>query len=301
MDVSHRGNRHHRGSAVAGSDYAGRMERRFVQVDVFSGDAYRGNPLAVVIDGDGIDDAAMQRFANWTNLSETTFLSPPIDPRADYRVRIFTASHEMPFAGHPTLGSCHAWLQAGGSPKTDGEVIQECGVGLVRIRQAGRRLAFASPPLLKSGPVEAELLPQIAEQLGLAASDMVAAEWIDNGPGWMGVKLADADAVLAMKPNSRGSLKIGVIGAYPVDAPCAYEVRALFPSSSGAVFEDPVTGSLNASLAQWFLGSGQATSPYVVSQGTVLGRRGRVFIEQVGDDIWVGGDTTTCVSGSVAL
>jgi PhzF family phenazine biosynthesis protein len=277
------------------------MQRRFEQVDVFSAEPYRGNPLAVVVDGDGITDAEMQRFANWTNLSETTFLLPPTHPDADYRVRIFTASHEMPFAGHPTLGSCHAWLRSGGAPKRNTEVVQECGVGLVRVRRSGAHLAFAAPPLLKSGPVDAVTLLQLADTLNIASTDIVGAEWIDNGPGWIGVLLADANAVLAMRPKTQSRLKIGVVGPYPEGTPMSFEVRGLFPSGNGTLFEDPVTGSLNASLAQWLIGSGRAPTKYTAQQGTVLGRAGRVFVEQIDADIWIGGDTTTCIAGTVEL
>jgi PhzF family phenazine biosynthesis protein len=277
------------------------MQRRFEQVDVFSAEAYRGNPLAVVVDGDGITDADMQRFANWTNLSETTFLLPTTHPDADYRVRIFTASHEMPFAGHPTLGSCHAWLRSGVTPKSKQEVVQECGVGLVRIRISGDTLAFAAPPLIKSGPVDESTRQQLADTLNLTSADIVAAEWIDNGPGWVGVMLADADAVLATQPKAHSKHKIGVVGAYPEGSEMAFEVRGLFPSASGMLFEDPVTGSLNASLAQWLIGAGLAPSTYVAQQGTVLGRAGRIFVEQVDKDIWIGGNTTTCIAGTVEL
>jgi PhzF family phenazine biosynthesis protein len=268
---------------------------------VFSAAPYRGNPLAVVVDGDGLADETMQRFANWTNLSETTFLLPPTHPDADYRVRIFTASHEMPFAGHPTLGSCHAWLRSGVVPKNDSEIVQECGVGLVRVRRSGTQLAFAAPPLLKSGPVDAVTLLQLADTLNVASTDIIASEWIDNGPGWVGVLLADADAVLAMKTKTHSRLKIGVVGPYPTGSPMAFEVRGLFPSGDGTLFEDPVTGSLNASLAQWLIGSDRAPAKYTAQQGTVLGRAGKVFVEQIDADIWIGGDTTTCIAGIVEL
>jgi PhzF family phenazine biosynthesis protein len=275
--------------------------RRFEQVDVFSELPYRGNPLAVVVDGDGLSDGEMSRFANWTNLSETTFLLPPTDQRADYRVRIFTASYELPFAGHPTLGSCHAWLASGASPNSDEYVIQECGVGLVRIRRSTGRLAFAAPPLIRSGPIDEATTLAVLAQLNISPDQIIDAQWIDNGPGWLGVLLASADEVLSLRPASIGHHKVGVIGPYPAGSECAYEVRALFPSPDGVVIEDPVTGSLNASLAQWLLGSGRATSPYVASQGTRLGRAGRVFVDQEGDDIWIGGHTVTCIAGSVDL
>jgi PhzF family phenazine biosynthesis protein len=243
----------------------------------------------------------MQRFANWTNLSETTFLVPPGDKRADYRVRIFTASRELPFAGHPTLGSCHAWLASGATPHSTTDVIQECGVGLIRIRRSADRLAFAAPPLIRSGPLDDATMGEVLAQLNLRRDQVIEAQWVDNGPGWIGVVLPSSDDVLALRPSSVGHHKVGVIGAYSAGSECAYEVRALFPSSDGVVTEDPVTGSLNASLAQWLLSSGRATSPYVASQGTLLGRVGRVFVDQHGDDIWVGGHVVTCISGSVDL
>jgi PhzF family phenazine biosynthesis protein len=279
------------------------MQRRFEQVDVFSAEAYRGNPLAVVVDGDGdgLTDAEMQRFANWTNLSETTFLLPPTHPDADYRVRIFTASHEMPFAGHPTLGSCHTWLRSSGDPKNENEVVQECGVGLVRVRRSGERLAFAAPPLVKSGPVNEVTKLQLADTLNLASADIVAAEWIDNGPGWVGVLLADATAVSAVLPKTQSRLKIGVVGPYPEGSAIAFEVRGFFPSGAGVLFEDPVTGSLNASLAQWLIGSDRAPSSYVAQQGTSIGRAGRIYVDRIDADFWIGGNTTTCIAGMVEL
>jgi PhzF family phenazine biosynthesis protein len=277
-----------------------RMNRRFTQVDVFPGAPYQGNPLAVVLDGEGLGTEEMQRFANWTNLSETTFLLPPASPDADYRVRIFTPEYEMPFAGHPTLGSCHAWLEAGGVPRTKGEVVQECQAGLVPVRVTDEGLAFQAPPLVRSGPLAEELLEQVAAALGIGRSDIVAAEWADNGPGWLGVLLADAESVLALRPGPM-SHKVGVVGPYPEGSPYAFEVRAFF-SRQGATQEDPVTGSLNASLGQWLLRTGRAEAPYVASQGTAIGRAGRIHISA--DDegsVWVGGAVVTCVTGSVAL
>jgi PhzF family phenazine biosynthesis protein len=277
------------------------MQRRFEQVDVFCSEPYRGNPLAVVVDGEGLSDDEMQRFANWTNLSETTFLLPPTHPDADYRVRIFTGSHELPFAGHPTLGSCHAWLRSGVAPKGEQVIVQECGVGLVRVRRTGVRLAFAAPPLLKTGPVDPDTLSQLADTLNVPSTEVVAAEWIDNGPGWIGVLLTDAAAVLAVRPKPKSHFKIGVVGPYPAGSEMAFEVRGLFPAKDGTLFEDPVTGSLNASLAQWLIGSGRAPTTYTAQQGTVIGRSGRIFVEQLGDGIWIGGDTVTCIAGSVEL
>jgi PhzF family phenazine biosynthesis protein len=274
--------------------------RPFVQVDVFTTTPYRGNPVAVVLDGSGLSKQQMQRFAHWTNLSETTFVLPPDAPDADYRVRIFTPVAELPFAGHPTLGTCHAWLGAGGEPRDGDAVVQECGAGLVPIRRTADGLAFAAPPLIRSGPVEEELVTEIAAALGVERADIVDAAWGDNGPGWVAVMLASADAVLALRPRFI-DLDVGVVGPSPPSAEEAFEVRAFFPKN-GVLVEDPVTGSLNASLAQWLLESGRAEAPYVARQGTALGREGRVHVSR-GDDgvIWVGGGTVTCVAGEVAL
>jgi PhzF family phenazine biosynthesis protein len=242
----------------------------------------------------------MQRYASWTNLSETTFVLPPSTPEADYRVRIFTPVLELPFAGHPTLGSCHAWLATQPGRARDREVVQECGAGLVRLNVQREQISFAAPPLLREGPVEEPLIEHIADVLALRREAIVDAEWVDNGPGWVAVLLADADAVLAMRPGFV-DLDLGVVGAYPLGSPEAFEVRAFFPKD-GTTVEDPVTGSLNASLAPWLLRSGRAQAPYVVSQGTVLGRRGRVHVSADADGgIWVGGGTVTCVSGEVDL
>lgn len=277
------------------------MRRRFVEVDVFGERPYAGNPLAVVVDGDGLSTEDMQRFANWTNFSETTFLLPPTDPGADYRVRIFTTTMELPFAGHPTIGSCHAWLAHGGTPQRSDRIVQECGVGLVAVERGEHdRLAFAAPPLIRSGPLDDATLDQAIAALGVDRSDVADAAWIDNGPGWLGVLLGSAAHVLSITPADT-DLKIGVIGAHPAGSEFAYEVRAFFPAD-GKTFEDPVTGSLNASAAQWLVASGRFTPPYVATQGTVLGRAGRVYVTADGDDqIWIGGDATTCVSGSVEL
>ena len=283
------------------------MRRRFQQVDVFSPDPFLGNPLAVVVDGEGLSTEEMQGFSRWTNLSETTFLLPPTTPEADYRVRIFTLARELPFAGHPTLGSCHAWLAAGGVPQSGDTVVQECGAGLVPIRRGEHGLAFAAPPLLRTGPVDEALVEQLAEVLGTSRGDIVDAQWADNGPGWVAVLLKDAQAVLALEPDfsgwtGEGSLDIGIVGPYPPGSECAWEVRAVFSDEQGAMREDPVTGSLNASLAQWLLASGRATAPYVASQGTRLGRRGRPRIGQDADGtVWVGGPTLTCITGEVEI
>jgi PhzF family phenazine biosynthesis protein len=286
------------------------MARPFRQVDVFTTTPYRGNPVAVVLDGEGLAAEEMQRFTRWTNLSEATFVLPPTEPDADYRVRIFTsasataargsAASELAFAGHPTLGTCHAWLEASGSPKQADAVVQECGVGLVPVRRTADGLAFAAPPLIRSGPVEESLVQHVASVMRVDRSVIVDAAWADNGPGWLAVLLASADAVLELEPGFV-DLDLGVVGPYPEGSPQAFEVRAFFPKH-GATAEDPVTGSLNASLAQWLLGTGRATAPYVSSQGTVLGRSGRVHISRDADGtIWVGGATVTCVTGQVEL
>jgi PhzF family phenazine biosynthesis protein len=276
------------------------VQRSFRQVDVFSTAPYLGNALAVVLDSAGLTDREMQRFARWMNLSETTFVLPPSSAGADYRVRIFTPSVELPFAGHPTLGTCHAWLAAGGTPQRPDVIVQECAAGLIPVRRTADGLAFAAPPLLRSGPVDESLAEHIAALLGLQRAEIVDLEWADNGPGWVAVLLASADAVLAVRPGVV-DLDVGVAGPYPAGSPEAFEVRAFFPKD-GATAEDPVTGSLNASLAQWLLGTGRASAPYVVSQGTVLGRAGRVHISRDPDNtIWIGGAAITCVAGHVDL
>jgi len=275
------------------------VTRQFLQVDVFTATPYLGNPVAVVLDADGLTDAQLQLFARWTNLSETTFVLPPRASGADYRVRIFTPFGELPFAGHPTLGSCHAWLEAGGRPAAAGEIVQECGVGLIPLRQAGGRLAFAAPPLLRGGPVDEPVAEHVAEVLNIKRADIVDIEWADNGPGWIAVLLASAQAVLAVQPGDV-DLDIGIAGPYPQGGPAAWEVRAFSPQVSSG--EDPVTGSLNASLGLWLFASGRVTAPYVASQGTVLGRQGRVYVSRDDDgQVWVGGGTISCISGTVAL
>ena len=283
--------------------------RRFSQLDVFTAVPLRGNPLAVVHDASGLTDAEMAAFARWTNLSETTFLLPPDDPAADYKLRIFTPAQELPFAGHPTLGSCHAWLAAGGVPRDAGTVVQQCGVGLVRVRREGpgeagdtaARLAFAAPPLRRSGPVDATLRAQVLAALGLPDAAVQRLAWIDNGPGWMAALLPDAASVLALRPDfvAMRGLKLGVVGAYPAGSECQFEVRAFVPDLG--VPEDPVTGSLNAGVAQWLIGAGLAPSSYVAAQGAALGRAGRVFVQQQGADVWIGGAVCEVISGMVTL
>jgi PhzF family phenazine biosynthesis protein len=274
---------------------------------------YRGNPVAVVLDGEGVADAQMHAFTAWTNLSEATFVLPPTHPEADYRLRIFSPGRELLFAGHPTLGSCHAWLAAGGRPK--GEfIVQECGVGLVRIRReaSSGRLAFAAPPLRKSGPLPEEDVQLIARGLGIARDAIVGHAWCDNGPNWRGVLLASAEQVLALRPDAsilagldvgvvgpRG--KVGVVGSRGDGDECAFEVRAFFPGNNGMT-EDPVTGSLNAALAQWLIGAGIAPAQYVAAQGTALGRAGRVHVQRTADgETWIGGDSVTCIVGQARI
>jgi PhzF family phenazine biosynthesis protein len=277
------------------------IERRFSQVDVFTAEPLRGNPLAVVHDAQGLADAQMAAFARWTNLSETTFLLPPAAAGADYRVRIFTPGGELPFAGHPTLGSCHAWLAAGGRPNTDGVVVQECGVGLVRVKRDGARLAFAAPPLRRSGPADDPTRAQVCAALRVPNDAILALEWVDNGPGWVAALLADAAAVVALQPDfaAMGGLKLGVVAPHRAGHECQFEVRAFVPALG--VPEDPVTGSLNAGLAQWLIASGRAPARYVASQGTALGRAGRVHVQRDGADIWIGGAVTPVVEGVVRL
>jgi PhzF family phenazine biosynthesis protein len=276
------------------------MRRPFAQVDVFTTGPGLGNALAVVLDASGLDTAAMQRFAHWTNLSETTFLLPPEDPGADYRVRIFTPDAELPFAGHPTLGSCHAWLEAGGVPRDPAVIVQECGAGLVKVRRTGHVLAFAAPPLYRSGPVDETELAEIAASIGLTRDAIVDAQWGDNGPGWVIVLLADADAVLAVRP---GAVRhdLGIVGLHPAGSEADLEVRAVYPQN-GSVVEDPVTGSLNASAAGWLLDTGRLAAPYTARQGTAIGRNGRIEVDRDADGtVWTGGRSVTVIAGSVDL
>ncbi len=276
------------------------MARLFSQVDVFGSGGCSGNPVAVVLDGEGLSAQAMQRFARWTNLSETTFVLPPTDVAADYRVRIFTPALELPFAGHPTLGTCHAWLEGGGEPAAAGEVVQECGAGMVRIRREEDRLAFAAPPLLRSGPASAEEAARAAAALRLDPAEILAVEWVDNGPGWLAVLVESAARVLELRPGPL-DLDLGVVGFHPPGSEAAIEVRAFFPLG-GATAEDPVTGSLNASVAQWLLGSGRLSAPYLATQGGAVGRSGCVHVDRDGDGtIWVGGRCETVLAGRAAI
>lgn len=306
--------------------------RPFAQIDVFTDRAGLGNPVAVVLDGRGLDDAAMQRFARWTNLSETTFVLPPTDPAADYRLRIFTPGGELPFAGHPTLGSCFAWLAAGGQPRSAAQVVQQCGGTLVRIRREGARLAFAAPPSRREAPSPAALA-QAAQALGLKPNQVLRAQLLDNGPRWLTLLLDSADTVLALAPDlarlAASKQNVAVAGMYT--APAAInliarssrearafatgaaaaaapahadepriEVRAFAPAMG--IAEDPITGSLNASLAQWLIGLGELPPDCVAAQGTVLGREGRVHLSRDADgQVWVGGDCVPVITGEVAL
>jgi len=276
------------------------MNHPFTQVDVFTDVALRGNALAVVHDADGLSDTRMQEFARWTNLSETAFLLKPTDPDADYRVRIFTPARELPFAGHPTLGSCHAWLEQGGTGRHGHEVVQQCQVGLVRIRRGAGRLAFAAPPRKRTGPVEADVLERIVRSLRIDAAAIKASQWVDNGPGWVAVMLRSRDELLAIEPDyaAMRGLELGAVAPW-ADGDAQFEVRAFVPDNGG--YEDPVTGSLNASLAQWLIGAGLAPPSYIASQGTALGRAGRVHLERDGETIWVGGGSVSCVRGQVTL
>jgi PhzF family phenazine biosynthesis protein len=276
------------------------MKHAFRQVNVFSSDPVLGNPLAVVHGADGLSEQRMAALARWTNLSETTFLLTPTDAAADYRVRIFTPGGELPFAGHPTLGTCHAWLAADGSPHARGVVVQQCGIGLVRVRCDATRLEFAAPPLRRTGPLEPEVLAQITRALNLSASDIQHHQWVDNGPGWCAVLLRSASQVLSLRPDwpLLGQLKLGVVGPQLPGHETDFEVRA-FIGDGG--YEDPVTGSLNASLAQWLMGAGLAPEAYVAGQGAARQRAGRVHLRKRDDDIWVGGDVVDCILGEIDI
>lgn len=278
--------------------------RAFIQCDVFTDTPTKGNALAVVLEGEGLSDETMAAFAAWTNLAETTFIFPPEDPAADYRLRIFTPQREMPFAGHPTLGSCASWLQAGGQPKQSGVVRQECGVGIVDIDLNGRVPAFVAPPTCIE-PLNGEDQQRIAETLNLDVSGIIATARLDNGPVWQAFQLASAAAVLNVDsglvrwPHEKA---IGLIGAYPEGAECAYEVRMLAPSSG--MSEDPITGSLNAALAHWLASRGKLADSIVVAQGTRINRNGRVYISRDTKDpkrVLVGGLTHILVKGTVQL
>lgn len=280
------------------------MSRRLFQVDVFGESPFLGNPVAVVFDADSLDDAQMATIARWTNLSETTFVLRPTSPEADYRVRIWTPFGELPFAGHPTLGTCWAWQQAGGVANRPGATVQECAAGLITVRADDDRLAFAAPPLVRSGDVDRDLVDEVVEAMAIDPADVEAAQWVDNGPGWMALLLRSSEAVRAAKPT-RVPTKVGLAGLVGLVGPDAsdpnvdVEVRAFFPKD-GMPAEDPVTGSLNASLGQWLIGSGRLAAPYVASQGSALGRAGRVHISQDDDgQVWVAGTTRTLIEGTI--
>ena len=276
--------------------------RPFAQVDVFTHDALLGNPVAVVLDPEGLDTERMLAFTEWTNLSEATFVGPPTNPEADYSVRIFCPGRELPFAGHPTLGSCHAWLEAGGVPKGD-EIVQECGLGLVRLRRNDTgTLAFASPPRYRSGPLSDDELDAALRFLRLERDDVVAHEWCDNGPGWRGLLLRSAEAVLALDPDPTelAGQDVGVVGPHPAGHEVDYEIRTFFPGNQ-RLTEDPVTGSFNAAVGEWLIGAGIAPRSYVAAQGTAIGRAGRITVSQDRDDVWIGGGTVTVMRGEALL
>ena len=280
------------------------MSRRFSQVDVFGADNCTGNPVAVVLDSLDLNDEDLKRFSVWTNLSECTFVFPPSDPSADYRVRIFSLNTELPFAGHPTLGTARAWLEAGGIPKNSNRLVQECGIGLVDIQIEGQHLAFSAPERLRSGPVHDALLNDLIDILGVKSEQVIDAEWLDNGPGWVGLLLDNATSVLNLKPDASkhpGRWDIGVIAPSDTGADTAFELRAFFTEGHEPLREDPMTGSLNASAAQWLISSGRASAPYVASQGTAMGRNGRIYISQVDAKLWVGGEAKVVISGFVNL
>jgi PhzF family phenazine biosynthesis protein len=274
------------------------MTSRFSQVDVFGSGRCSGNPVAVVLDAEGLSEEEMQRFANWTNLAETTFVLPPTDRQADYRVRILTPVLELPFAGHPTLGTCHAWLQGGGEAAGE-EIVQECEAGLVRIRREEDGLAFAAPPLVRSGPASAEDAARVAAALKVNPAEMLAVEWVDNGPGWIVGLFESAERVLELRPD-RLDFDLGAVGFHPPGSPAAIEVRAFAPVN-GLAMEDPVTGSLQASVAQWLLGNGRLQAPYIANQGGAIGRAGKVHVSQGDGEIWVGGRAETVIAGEVQL
>jgi PhzF family phenazine biosynthesis protein len=286
------------------------MTRPFELIDVFAEAPFTGNPLAVVHAAEGLSTEDMLQITRWLNFSETTFLLPPVDAAADYQVRIVTPAGELPFAGHPTLGSAYSWLKAGGQPKQEGQIIQQCGIGLVTVKQDGAQLAFAAPPTIKSGPLDNALLDEICDVLNIQRADIIDHQWLDNGPGWMGIMLDNAEAVRAVKPKSSWKRrvdigivgKVGIIGAEQDAADTQWELRAIFSNHIGSLIEDPVTGSLNASTAQWLYASGRQTGPYVAAQGSCIGRAGRVHISQDADgSVWVGGRCHSLFTGETGF
>ncbi len=276
------------------------MSHRFSQVDVFGSGPCSGNPVAVVLEAEGMVEEEMQRFARWTNLAETTFVLAPTRPEADYRVRIFTPVLELPFAGHPTLGTCHAWLEDGGEAQGGAEIVQECEAGLIRIRREGEMLAFEAPPFVRSGPASGEDAAKVAAALNLDPEEMLAVEWVDNGPGWIAVLLESAERLLELRPGPL-DFDLGAVGFHSPGSKAPIELRAWAPVN-GLAAEDPVTGSLNASVAQWLLGNGRLTAPYLAQQGTAIDRAGRIHVFQDADGtIWVGGRTETVIAGDASL
>jgi PhzF family phenazine biosynthesis protein len=276
------------------------MERRFRQVDVFGVGNFSGNPVAVVLDSEGLTEEQLRKFSAWTNLSECTYVYAPTSPEADYKVRIFSLNTELPFAGHPTLGTAKAWLDAGGVPRTPGLVIQECEAGLIPIRIEEKKLSFVSPPRTRSGPVAPEYLKSVMEILGVTKNQVLDSEWLDNGPGWVGLLLDSAETVLKLRPNASahpGRWDIGVIGAHPSGTETAFELRAFFTEGHEPLREDPITGSLNASAAEWLFKTNRASGSYLASQGTAMGREGRIHVSKEGDRIWVGGETEVVLTG----
>ncbi len=274
---------------------------RYTEVDVFTDTLTAGNPVAVVHDADGLDEPTMAAFARWTNLSETTFLLRPTDPAADYRLRIFTPGGELPFAGHPTLGSARAWAAAGGTSRTPGVVVQECGVGLVRVRLHDEAAAFAAPPLRRSGPADEATRALVVRSLRVDPGAVRAVEWVDNGPGWVAVLLGSADEVLELDPDHAAmeGHSVGVVGPHPAGGPADVEVRAFVPGVG--IAEDPVTGSLAAGLGLWLPSTGVVSDDFVIRQGTAMGRRGMVRVTREDGTVWVGGATVVAVTGTVAL
>lgn len=281
------------------------MHFKFQQVDVFGNahcdHALLGNPVAVVHDADGLSDEMMQRFARWTNLSETTFLLSPTDPRADYRLRIFTPGGELPFAGHPTLGSCHAWREGGGVARSSAGTVQECGVGLVEVRERGAQLFFAAPALRRTGPMSEADVSRLVSALAVPSESVRAHQWVDNGPGWCALLLDSAERVLSITPDfaALSGFNVGLVGAHAADVADDFEVRAFVPDLG--VPEDPVTGSLNAGIGQWLIAEGLAAERYTARQGTAMHRAGRVFVEKEEDQIWVGGAAQVCIAGELRL
>lgn len=284
--------------------YCVRMEYPFSQVDVFGDAPCTGNPVLVVLDGTSLDDDAMRRLAVWSNLSECTFVLPPTAPGADYRVRIFSLSSELPFAGHPTLGTARAWLDAGGIPATPGVIMQECAAGLVPVRVDGDTLSFSAPARTRTGPVDDSLVDSLTQILGIDPTQVLDAEWLDNGPGWVGLLLDHANTVLDVRPDVTahpGRWDIGIIGAHDAGSPAQWEIRAFFTDGEEPLREDPVTGSLNAAAAEWLIATGRAQTPYMSAQGTAIGRRGRVSVSETDGKIWVGGRTFPVLRGTATL